>query len=113
MFGVIFDTALGLAGREASGGLPSATVQLTVNFLDALKVGEFATVRCQVVRATGSLIFLRGAMTAGGRVVATADGVWKILRSAGSPALSRPDLDKRINPATADQSAARPAWALA
>jgi acyl-coenzyme A thioesterase PaaI-like protein len=80
VFGVVFDTALGLAGREASGQLPSATVQLSLNFVDALRIHEFAIIRCEVVRATRSLIFVRGVMTAQDRVIATADGVWKILR---------------------------------
>ena len=79
VFGVVFDTALGLASREASGRLPSATVQLSMNFVDALRIHEFAMIQCEVVRATRSLIFMRGAMTAQERVIATADGVWKIL----------------------------------
>ena len=39
-----------------------------------------AAVAVEIVRATRSLVFLRGTMVATGRVIATADGVWKILK---------------------------------
>ena len=47
--------------------------------------GEFAEIEVEIVRATRSLVFLRGVMRVGDRVVATADGVWKILAWPGVP----------------------------
>jgi acyl-coenzyme A thioesterase PaaI-like protein len=35
--------------------------------------------RAEAVRATKSIIFVRGQITVGERIVATADGVWKRL----------------------------------
>jgi acyl-coenzyme A thioesterase PaaI-like protein len=80
VFGVVFDTALGLASRDASGHRPSATVQLNMQFVGPMHVDEFAIIRCEVVRATRSLVFMRGVMTVHDRAVATADGLWKILQ---------------------------------
>ena len=85
MLATAFDVALGNASWAASEGRPAATVQLAVQYVGALQLGEFATVRPEVVRATRSLVFIRGVMTAGDRVVATADGVWKILAWRGAP----------------------------
>ena len=85
MLATAFDVALGNASWAAAGQRPSATVQLAVQYIGALQLGEFATIRCEVVKATRSLVFVRGTMGVGERVVATADGVWKILAWRGEP----------------------------
>lgn len=81
------DQALGTAGWEATGHKPQVTVQLDVQFISAVAIGEFLTAQCEVVRLTRSMIFLRGTFLVGSRVAATASGVWKFFdrrRSAGS-----------------------------
>ena len=88
MLATAFDVALGNAAWEAGGGRPCATVQLNVQFLGAVQLGEFAVVEAEVVRTTRSLVFLRGVMRVGAKGVAMADGVWKILDWRGPP----PDL---------------------
>jgi acyl-coenzyme A thioesterase PaaI-like protein len=85
MLATAFDVALGNASWDAAGQRPCATVQLNVQFIGAVKLGEFASIQVEVVKATRSLVFLRGAMTVGGRTVATAEGVWKILEWRGEP----------------------------
>ena len=83
MIASAFDVALGNAVWEMAGQKPCATVQLNVSFLGALQVGEFAAVRAEITKATRSMVFVRGTMTAAGRIVATADGVWKKLEWRG------------------------------
>jgi acyl-coenzyme A thioesterase PaaI-like protein len=78
-----FDVALGNASWDAAGQHPCATVQLNIHFIGAMNLGEFAEIEVEVVRATRSLVFLRGVMRVGERVIATADGVWKILQWRG------------------------------
>ncbi len=78
-----FDVALGNASWTASAGKPCATVQLNTSFVGAVKMGDFVFVRAEIVKATRSMVFLRGTMLVGDRVVATADGVWKILEWRG------------------------------
>lgn len=73
------DRTLALAGRKANDGLPQATIELSLRFVDAVKIGEFVVSVPEVVRKTRSLIFMRGTLSVGSRVVATADGIWKIL----------------------------------
>lgn len=93
MLATAFDVALGEACWEAAKQRPCATVQLNVHYVGAVQLGEFAYVRSELVKATRSLVFLRGTMTVGDRIVATADGVWKILQWRGEPyvASSAPD----------------------
>ena len=85
MLATAFDVALGNACWEAAKQKPCATVQLNVHFIGALKLGEFAVLRSEVVKATRTIVFLRGTMTVGDRIVGTADGVWKILEWRGEP----------------------------
>jgi acyl-coenzyme A thioesterase PaaI-like protein len=86
MLATAFDIGLGNACWEAASRKPCATVQLSVQYVGALQLGDFATVRTEIIKTTRSLVFVRGIMTAGeGRIVATAEGVWKILAWRGEP----------------------------
>lgn len=85
MLATAFDVALGNASWDAAGQKPCATVQLNVHFMGAMQLGDFAEIAADVVRVTRSLVFLRGTMTVGERVIASADGVWKILQWRGEP----------------------------
>lgn len=80
MIATSFDVALGNAAWKAASGQRCATVQLTIQYIGALNLHEFAEISVETVRATRSLVFLRGIMVADGRIIATADGVWKILK---------------------------------
>lgn len=75
----LLDRSLGATGRIATGGLPHATAQLDVHFIDAVRIGDFVEARCRVLRRTRSLIYLAGELWVGERVVLNGIGVWKIL----------------------------------
>ena len=82
------DIALGVTAHEAVRPRSCATIQLNVHFVAAVQPGEFIEARAELVRATKSLVFVRCACNVGDRVVAMADGVWKILspgRGANPP----------------------------
>ena len=87
MLATAFDVALGNASWAAAGQKPSATVQLNVHYLGAVKLGDFAEIEAVVIKTTRTLVFIRGTMTVAGVPVAVADGVWKILdwRPDGKP----------------------------
>lgn len=80
------DRALGTAAWRETGHRPQATVQLDVHFVEKVAIGEFVEARCQVVRRTRSLVFMRGTLMVGSCIVATADGIWKILHHADASA---------------------------
>lgn len=84
MLATAFDVALGNASWQAAGEKPAATVQLSVQYIGALQLGEFAQIRAEIIRATRTLVFARGVMTMADRVVATGEGVWKILAWRGA-----------------------------
>jgi acyl-coenzyme A thioesterase PaaI-like protein len=74
------DYVVGMAGVELQADMHQVTIQLDVQFVTAAEIGELLIGHSEVVRATSSLLFLRGTIAANGRMVATASGIWKRVR---------------------------------
>jgi acyl-coenzyme A thioesterase PaaI-like protein len=74
------DRSCGMTARFVSGRPTLATVQMDTQFVDSAKIGEILISKPRVVRATRSLIFMAAEVTAGHRCVATASGVFKVLK---------------------------------
>jgi acyl-coenzyme A thioesterase PaaI-like protein len=77
------DHALGMTVRRAIDTVPSATIQLDINYIGVTRPGSFVEVRAEILRRTRSIVFARGMLTSEDTLVATANGVWKLL--AGPP----------------------------
>jgi acyl-coenzyme A thioesterase PaaI-like protein len=73
------DAALSFGVGDAVGGVHFVTAQLQTHFTAAARVGEFLQCRPEVIRRTRDLIFVRGLFTVEGKVIAHADGIWKVL----------------------------------
>ncbi len=74
------DHTLGCYVEAAGGGVPNVTIQLNTHFLSAVRPGEFLELSGEVTRTTGSMVFVRGIIAAGGRDVVAVDGIWRIFR---------------------------------
>ena len=79
MLATFLDQILGATCWEAAKRDPVVTIQLNTHFVSAARAGEFLEARAEAVRTTKSIVFVRGEITVGDRIVATADGVWKRL----------------------------------
>jgi len=73
------DQAMGMTGRRATGDKPHATIEMNIQFVGAVRFGDFVEARCEVVRKARSVLFMRSALVVGEKTVATASGIWKIL----------------------------------
>ena len=71
------DRALGATARHLTDTPATATVTLTIQFVDAVQIGETVQVSPTMVRATKQLIFMSGDFMVESRVVAVVSGVWK------------------------------------
>ncbi|WP_198585993.1 PaaI family thioesterase [Pararhizobium haloflavum] len=74
------DRALGLEAWKAAGDTPCVTLQFNTQFIAAAPIGAFVEVEPRVIRMTRSMVFLEGQILADGTLVASAQGIWKILR---------------------------------
>ena len=73
------DQAMGMTGRRATGDKPHATIEIGMQFIGSVQVGDFVEAHCEIVRTTRSLLFIESKLKVGARVVAAASGIWKIL----------------------------------
>ena len=74
------DMAMGFGvGRATGGNAMFVTAQLAVQFTSAARIGDLITCQPEVVRKTSSMVFVRGLIEAGGRTVASTDGIFKLL----------------------------------
>jgi acyl-coenzyme A thioesterase PaaI-like protein len=53
-----------------------------VHYLGAARIGDFVEARCRVKRQTRHVVFVESEPFSAGRMVATADGIWKFLSAA-------------------------------
>ena len=74
------DRSCGMTARAVSGADALATVQMDTFFVDAARIGELMISRPKALRTTRSLIFMSTEVRVGDRVVATAHGVFKVVR---------------------------------
>ena len=80
------DHTLGITAWAANGYRPQATVQFDMQLIAGAEPGDLIEVRPEIMRMTRSIIFMRGTMTVGERLVASINGVWKIRGGRSSEA---------------------------
>jgi uncharacterized protein (TIGR00369 family) len=79
MLMTLADNAMAITAREAVGSKRHATIELNIQFVDGVQLGEFVEARPQVVRATRWVVFMEAKMFVGTRLVVTTSAIWKIL----------------------------------
>jgi uncharacterized protein (TIGR00369 family) len=78
MLTTLADQAMGMTALRATGNKPHATIELNMQFIGAVRIGEFVEAHCEVVRLTRAIIFMQCKLAVGTRTVANATGIWKI-----------------------------------
>ena len=79
LLATLIDHALSAIAWEAASRRPCVTVQLDTHFLAPARVGQFLVARGTVLRATASLVFMQGSITAGESALVAATAVLKIV----------------------------------
>jgi uncharacterized protein (TIGR00369 family) len=77
------DYALFMIADEALANSGSVTASLNCEFVDAAQEGELIEARGDVVRAGGSMVFVRGLITASGRPITNFSAIVKKIRRKG------------------------------
>jgi uncharacterized protein (TIGR00369 family) len=75
------DQSMAMTARKASGDKRHATIELNIQFIDAVRLGQFVEAHANIVRATRSVVFMEVKMFVGERLVVSANGIWKILET--------------------------------
>ena len=78
------DAGAGTAAHRASDKNPCVTISLELKFISAVKLGQELIGRTKIQKKTKSMVFLTTELTVENKIVATASGVWKILKLSGA-----------------------------
>ena len=80
----IVDAGAGTAAHRAANQNPCVTISLELKFISAVRLGQELFGKTKIQKKTKSMIFLTCELSAANKIVATASGVWKILKLSGA-----------------------------
>jgi len=80
----VVDAGAGTAAHRAAINSPCVTISLELKFISAVKLGQELIGVTKIQKKTKSMVFLTCELTATNKIVATASGVWKILKLSGA-----------------------------
>jgi uncharacterized protein (TIGR00369 family) len=73
------DSGMGTAAHQVIDG-KAATISLQTNFIGASKPGEELVGYAKIKKQTKTLIFMYGELKVNNQLVASAEGIWKVIR---------------------------------
>ena len=76
----IVDAGAGTAAHRSADNNPCVTISLELKFISAVQLGQELIGKTKIQKKTKSLVFLTCELLTENKIVATASGVWKILR---------------------------------
>ena len=74
------DAGAGTAAHRVADGSPCVTISVELKFISMVKLGQELIGNTKIQKKTRSMVFLTCELTAEDKIVATASGVWKILK---------------------------------
>ena len=80
----VVDAGAGTAAHRAASNSPCVTISLELKFISAVKINQELIGTTKIQKKTKSMVFLTCELTAANKIVATASGVWKILKLSGA-----------------------------
>ena len=80
----VIDAGAGTAAHRAADQHPCVTISLELKFISAVKLGQELIGIAKIQKKTKSLFFLTCELKTSDKIVATASGVWKILKLKGA-----------------------------
>ena len=78
------DAGAGTAAHRSTDNNPCVTISLELKFISAVKLGQELIGNTKIQKKTKTMVFLTAELTAENKIVATASGVWKILKLTGA-----------------------------
>ena len=75
------DAGAGSAVHKSANGSSCVTVSLELKFISPVQLGQELVGKTKIQKKTKSMVFLTCELTAGKKIVATASGIWKILKN--------------------------------
>ena len=80
----VIDAGAGTAAHRAADGSPCVTISLELKFISPVKINQELIGKTIIQKKTKSMVFLTCELRTSDKIVATASGVWKILKLTGA-----------------------------
>ena len=77
----LIDAGSGSAAHRSAEPSPCVTISLDLKFIGTSKVGDEIVGRVKILKKTKTLIFLFCELKCNDEIIASANGIWKILKS--------------------------------
>ena len=78
------DAGAGTAAHRSAEQSPCVTISLELKFISAVRLGQELIGKTKIQKKTKTMVFLTCELTVENKIVATASGVWKILKLTGA-----------------------------
>ena len=76
----LIDAGSGTAAHRAAGNSPCVTISLDIKFIGSTVLGDEIIGFTKIQKITNSMVFLICHLECKGKIIATASGIWKILK---------------------------------
>ena len=80
----VVDAGAGTAAHKVADNSPCVTISLELKFISTVKLGQELIGTTKIQKKTKSMVFLTCELAVEKKIVATASGVWKILKLSGA-----------------------------
>ena len=80
----VVDAGAGTAVHRSADNNPCVTISLELKFISAVHLGQELKGNTKIQKKTKTMVFITCELTVKNKIVATASGVWKILKLAGA-----------------------------
>ena len=76
----LIDAGAGTAAHRSANNAPCVTISLDIKFIGASKIGDEIIGKAKILKKTKSLVFLFCELNSNNKIIASASGIWKILK---------------------------------
>ena len=80
----LIDAGAGTSAHRSANNAPCVTISLDLKFIGATKAGDEIFGKTKILKKTNTLIFLFCELICNDKIIASASGIWKILRIKSS-----------------------------
>ena len=77
----LVDAGAGTAAHRSAGQTPCVTISLDMKFIAATKIGDEIIGFTKILKKTKSMVFLICHLKSKDKIIASASGIWKILKT--------------------------------
>ena len=77
----LVDAGAGTAAHRCAGQAPCVTISLDLKFIAATKIGDEIVGFTKILKKTKSMVFLICYLKSKDKIIASASGIWKILKT--------------------------------